>query len=104
MAFVGSGFGECERGPQNTRDGKSGDGEDLFFAHDAHGLVAELKGVVDGFDAGASGVKRSGFAGGVDRHAISGARGLVDGGSEFVLGVLIGSREAAIHERVVPVS
>ncbi len=28
-------------------DGEGGDGEDLFFAHDAHGLVAKLIGVVD---------------------------------------------------------
>ena len=56
-------------------DGERRDGEDLFFAHDAHGLVAELVGVVDGYDAGARGVERAGFAGGVDGDALAGARG-----------------------------
>ena len=46
-----------------------------FLAHEAHGFVAELKSVVNGFDAGARCVQRSRFARGVDCDTIAGARG-----------------------------
>src|SRR5690242_11104122 len=100
LALVGPSFGGESVVREILGDGKSGDGEDIFLAHDAHGLVAKLKGVVYGFDAGASCVEGSGLAGSVDRHAISCASGLAHGCSEFVLGVLEGSRETAIQERV----
>ena len=32
-------------------DGERRDGEDLFFVHEAHGLIRELKGVIDGGDS-----------------------------------------------------
>ncbi len=81
-------------------DGESGHGEDLFFAHQAHGFVAELKSVVDGFDAGARGVERAGLAHGVYCDAIAGARGFAHGGGEFFFGVLIRSGEAAVGDLV----
>ena len=81
-------------------NGKSGDSEDLFFAHDAHGLVAQLIGVVDGCHPSASGVQCSGFAGGMDGDAVPGARGLADGGAEFVFRVLEGSGEVTACDRV----
>ena len=81
-------------------DGESGHGEDLFFAHQTHGFVAELKGVVDGFDAGARGVERAGLAHGVYRNTIAGACGFAHGGGEFFLGVLIRSGETAVGDLV----
>ena len=69
-------------------DGEGGDGEDLFFAHDAHGFVAELVGVVDGLDTGAGGVERSGLAGGMHGDAVARAGGLADCGGQFFFGVL----------------
>ena len=59
-------------------DGESGDGEDLFFAHQAHGFFAELIGVVDGFDAGAGGVTGAGFTGGVDGDFFANAGGFMN--------------------------
>ena len=59
-------------------DGECGDSKDLFFAHDAHGFVTELIGVVDGFDSGAGGVECAWFARGVDRYAVAGAGAFAD--------------------------
>ena len=75
LTFVFGGFGGCGVVGEVFGNGKGGDGEDLFLAHDAHGLVAQLIGMVDGCHAGASGVECSGFAGGMDGDAIAGARG-----------------------------
>ena len=81
-------------------DGESGHGEDLLLAHDAHGFVAELVGVVDGGDAGACGIERAGLSGGVDRDALADARGFVDAAVEFGFGVLIGRGKFAIDDGV----
>ncbi len=81
--------------------GESRDGEDLFFAHDAHGFVAQLIGMVDGFDASAGCVESSRLTGGVDCNAIACARGLAHGGNEFVLGVLEWSGEVPTHEGIL---
>ena len=84
--MVGEVFGDRERG----------NGEDFFFAHQAHGLVAELIGVIDGFDSGAGGVERAGFSGSVDRDPIAGARGFVDRGGELLLGILVRRDELTV--------
>jgi hypothetical protein len=81
-------------------DGESGHGEDLFFAHQAHGFVAELKSVVDGLDVGTRGVERARLAHGVYRDTIAGARGFAHGGGEFFFGVLIRSGEMAVDDLV----
>ena len=72
----------------------------MLFAHEAHGFVAELKSVVDGFDAGARGVERSRFARGVDCDTIAGARGFADCGGEFFFGVLVWRGEFSVGDRV----
>jgi hypothetical protein len=63
-------------------------------------MVAELKSVVDGFNAGARGVERAGLAHGVYRDTIAGASGFADGGGEFFFGVLIRSGETAVGDLV----
>ena len=81
-------------------DDEGGNGENLFFLHEAHGFVAELIGVVDGSNAGLRGVKCAGFSGGVDGNAASGARGFLNGGSELRFGVLEGRGELAVLDGV----
>ena len=88
--MVGKVFGDCE----------SGDGEDLFFVHEAHGFVAEVIGVIHGFDAGFSGVERARFTGVMNRDALAGAGGFFNGSAEFGFGVLVGRDEMAVDERV----
>ena len=100
LAFVFGDFGGCGVIRKIFGNGKCGNGEDLFFAHDAHGLIAYLISVVDGCHAGTSGVQCSGFAGGMDGDAIAGARGFTDGGGEFVFRVLEGSGELTAGDRV----
>ena len=57
--------------------------------------------MVNGGDASACGVERSGLAGWVDGDAIACARGLAHGSDQFVLGVLEWSGKAAVDERVL---
>ena len=64
-------------------DGEGGDGEDLLLFHQAHGLVAELVGVIDGGHAGLRGVERAGFSGGMNGDALADARGFFDGGVQL---------------------
>ena len=81
-------------------DGKGGHGVNLLLAHDAHGLGAELVGVIDGGDTGLGRVESSGLAGAMDAHALAHARRFLDGGFELGLGVLVGRGEFAIGEAV----
>ena len=81
-------------------DGESGDGEDLLFAHDAHGFVAELESVVNGLDARARGVESAGFSGGVNGDAVAGACGFADCDGEFFFGVLIWCRKSSVGDRI----
>jgi hypothetical protein len=80
-------------------DGEGGHGEDLFLAHQPHGLVAELVGVIDGSHSGARGVERARLSGGVHGHALAHARGLFHGGAQFGFGVLIRRGEFAVAQR-----
>ena len=81
-------------------DGKRGHREDLFFAHQAHGFVAELQGVIDGGDSGLRSVERARFAHGVNGDATSCARSFVNCGDEFFFSVLIGREKAAVDDLV----
>ena len=83
-----------------VENGESGHGENLFFAHQAHGFVAELNGVINGFDASAGGVQSARLARRVDGDAVAGARGFTDGGGEFFFGVLVRSGEAAVDDLI----
>ncbi len=81
-------------------DGERRNGEDLLLAHEAHGLVGELEGVIDGDDAGARGVERARFAGGVNCHVLAHARGFLDRGGQLGFGVLVGRGEFAVADGV----
>ena len=70
--------------------------EDLLLAHEAHGFVGKLKGVIDGNDSGAGGVERAGFAGGMNRDVLANTSGFPNRGSEFGFGVLIRRGEFAV--------
>ena len=70
-------------------DGERGDGENLLLVHQAHGLVAELVGVIDGDDAGARGIQRAWFAGGVNGDVLAHARGFRHCGGQLRFGVLV---------------
>ena len=83
-----------------VEDGEGGDGGDLFFAHEAHGLVAELRGVVDGGDAGLRGVERAGLAHGVDADGDAEAMSFSNGGGELLRSVLVGRVEDAVNHLV----
>ena len=87
---VGEIFGNCERW----------DGGNVFLTHDAHGVIAEVIGVVDGFDPGFGGITRAGFASGVNGDALADAGGFFDGGAELGFGELVGGDEMAVDERV----
>ena len=52
-------------------DSESGHGENIFFAHDAHGFFAKLIGVVDGDDSGPCGVECARFTGGMHGHVFA---------------------------------
>ncbi len=74
---------------------------DVFRAHQAHGFVAELVGMIDGSDAGLGGEERAGFAHGVDADASAYARGFFHSGGELFLGELVRRGETAVDNRVV---
>jgi hypothetical protein len=78
-----------------VEDGEGGDGGDVLLAHQAHGFVAELRGVVDGGNAGLRGVERAGLAHGVDGDARAQAAGFFDGGCQLRLSVLVGGVQNA---------
>ena len=80
--------GKCGVRAKIFGDGKRGDGEDLFFAHDAHGFVAELVSVVYGSYTCARGIQRAGLTCGVDGHSFAGASCLFDGHAELCFCVL----------------
>ena len=77
-------------------NGERGDGEDLLFAHQAHGFVGELIGVIDGDDARARRVERARFAGGVNGDVLAHASGFAHRGGQFGFGVLIRRGELAV--------
>src|SRR5271154_6272200 len=81
-------------------DGKRRHSIDLLFAHDAHGLGAELIGMIDGGDTSMSRIESSGLAGAMNAHARSHARRLLSRGFELGLRVLVGSAEFAIGNLV----
>ena len=83
-------------------DGEGGHGGDVLFAHQAHGLVAELGGVVDGGNAGLRGVERARLAHGVDADRRAQAVGLFDRGGQLRLGVLVGRVQDAVDHAVGP--
>ncbi len=83
---------------------KVGTAKIAFLLHQAHGLVAELVGVIDGRDAGLRGVERAGLAGGMHGDAVADARGFFHRGFELRLGVLVGRDEARHRRRSCPVS
>jgi hypothetical protein len=72
----------------------------LLFAHQPHGFIAELIGVIDGSYTGLRGVKGARLARGVNGDALSDARSFSDGSAEFGLGVLIGCRELPVLKTV----
>ena len=82
--------------------GERRDSEDLLLTHDTHGFVAELECVIDGDNAGARGVQRTRFSGGVNSDVPADARRFIDRGFQLGFSVLIGRGEAATGERIVP--
>ena len=72
------------------RDGECRNRKDLFLAHDSHGFIAELVGVINRGDAGTRGIKCAGLAGGVDGHSLAGSGSLFDGCAELRFCVLEG--------------
>ena len=81
-----------------NREGRHG--KDLLVAHDPHRFIAELEGMIHRHYARAGGVKRPGFSGGVYRHALAHARGLLHRGAKLGFGVLVGRGELAAVVRV----
>ncbi len=81
-------------------NGEGGHSEDAALFHQTHGFIAQLKGVIDGSDAGASRVEGPRFSGGVYGDALAGTGGFFDGGIELFKRVLVGRDEAAIDDSV----
>ncbi len=80
-------------------NGESRHGEDLFLAHQPHGLVAQLIGVIDGDHAGPRGIERARLAGGMHRNPLADARRLLNRGAKLGFGVLVRRRELAVDGR-----
>src|SRR5579864_436952 len=72
-------------------NGKCGHRENMLLMHQTHSLVAELKGVFNGFDTGLCRIQRPGLASGVYRDVFSNASSFVYRSAEFGFGVLVGS-------------
>src|SRR5579872_1166025 len=100
LAFTFSLLGRGGMFREVFEDSKSWHGEDLLFAHEPHGLVAKLVGVIDGGHASLRRIERPRFSGSVNRNPFTGAGRFVDSGSEFGFCVLINRSEAAIANRV----
>src|SRR5579859_4825047 len=81
-------------------DGKGRYGKDLLFLHQAHRLVAKLRGMVNGGDACTSGIEGARLARRVDRNPLTGTRSLLNRSAEFGLGELIGSGKLAVPKRI----
>ena len=77
-------------------DGEGGHGENLLFAHQAHGLIAQLIGMVDRCDSRLRRIQRAWFAGGMHRDALARARGFLHRGRQFRFGVLIRRGKLAV--------
>ena len=58
--------------------GEGGNGVDALGFHEAHGLIAQLRGMVDGGDAGLRRVEGSGLAHRMHGDTAAPARGLLD--------------------------
>jgi hypothetical protein len=83
-------------------DGESRHRRNLLFSHQAHRFITELGRVVDGGDAGLSGIEGAGFTHGVDRDACTHTVGFLHGGGELRLSVLVGSVQLAVDHPVRP--
>ncbi len=83
-------------------DGESRHREDLLFLHQAHGLVAQLIGMVNGNHSRLRGVERSRLAGGMHRDAFAHTRRFFDCCFQLRFGVLIHGREFSIPNRICP--
>ncbi len=83
-------------------DGKSWDGRNLLFAHQPHGFVAELVGVIDRSHTRLRGIQRSGFTDGVHGNLSPLARGLAHGRLKLGFRILIRRMELAVAHRVRP--
>ena len=76
-------------GGEILEDRKRRNGENLLLAHQAHGFVAELIGMIDGSDTGARGVSGARLAGGVHGHVLADSRRLRHRGFQLNFGVLV---------------
>src|SRR5260370_4494327 len=76
-------------------DGEGGHRENLLFAHEPHGLSAQLVGMVDGCHSRLRSVERSRLTRAMYRNPLAQTRRLLDRGPELGFCVLINSRQSA---------
>src|SRR5215469_15324779 len=81
-------------------DSEGGHGGDLLFAHQPHGFIAELIGMVDRGYTRPNGIEGARLAGGVNGNAFADTPSFSDGDAEFGFGVLVWGRELPLLKRV----
>ena len=88
-----------------SEDSKSRHRENLLLAHQPHGFITELIGVIDRRNPGPRRKQCARFAGGMHRHALAGPRRLRDRRTQFRFCVLINRGElSALRNVSGPVS
>ncbi len=83
-----------------VEDGEGGHGEDALFLHQADGLIAQLRGVIDGSYAGLRCVQRSGFAHGVHRDNRAKTMRFFNRGGQLRGSVLVRRAQDAVNHVV----
>ena len=83
-------------------DGERGHGEDALLLHQAHGLVAQLRGVIEGGNAGLRGIERARLALIVDADVGADPLGLFHRRGQLRLGVLVRRVEFAVDHAIRP--
>ena len=98
--LLGRALGRAGMGGEVFLDGKGRDGVDLALAHQAHGLVAELIGMVDGGYSGLGGVQSAGLTFTMHANACLQAFRFRDGLGQLRLGVLVDAVKLAVFDEV----
>src|SRR5260370_20168280 len=84
-------------------DGEGGHRENLLFAHEPHGLSAQLVGMVDGCHSRLRSVERSRLTRAMYRNPLAQTRRLLDRGPELGFCVLINCLQSAPSNQFSPV-
>jgi len=82
------------------KNGEGGHGKDLLFAHETHGPVIELIGVIDGRDARLRSIERAWLTRGMHGDATAQAGGLLYRGDQLRFRVLVRRRKLSVAQGI----